>query len=419
MTATAAVDDRSDHAAVPLFRIRTVTIFISLRPSMFPKESTPSEELSQLMAQSAQVLRSVQAELQKSGYEVQTVRVATNPFGEWMYAVSSPSSKLDIAKARLGMLTALLEEQDIQFCSLGPAVNVEEISTLCATIVRTAPCFSCSANIDTVESATAAARCILELSKTTPGGLGNFRFCAAASCQPFIPFFPAAKSSSQQQNEHGIVGFALGLENGALAKSLLEECKTIDNIPTVFRDGMASVILLVQSICESVSTDIHCPFLGIDTSLNPSLDKGGSVAEAIECLKEVQGEFGRIGTLAAAAAITTSLQSLPGIKLTGYCGLMLPVCEDGRLSQLASQKKLRIPDIMNISSVCGVGIDTVPIPGDCEESVLTSLILDVAGIANRWNKSLSCRVFPVQGLHQGERTSFDSPYMCNCNVLPL
>lgn len=414
-TSTTSADEDTAH----LFRVRTVTIFISLRPSMFPMEATPSVELSQLIAQCSQVVRRVERELvNKSGYEVQTVRIATNPFGEWLYDTPESTKMLETAEFRLDLLTFLLKEQDIDFCSLGPAQTVEEISTLCSMIVKRAPCFSCSANIDSVESATAAAQCILDLSKTTPGGLGNFRFCAAASCQAFIPFFPAAKSSSQQRSE-GLIGFALGLENGSLAKSLLQESKTIDNINSVFRDGMAAAILPLQTICESLSKDTTCPYLGMDTSLNPSLDEGGSVAEAIEMLEEVQGDFGARGTLAAAAAITTALQSLQDIKLTGYCGLMLPVCEDTRLAHLASKGDLRIADILSISSVCGVGIDTVPIPGNCEESLLASLILDVAGVANRWNKSLSCRVFPVPGGRVGRKTNFDSPYLCNSRVLPL
>lgn len=403
-------------SSAPLFRVRTVTIFVNLTPSMFSSNS--SEELTQLVTKSCQILKRVQKELETK-YEVQTVRIATNPFGEWL--LEPGPNALGIIETRLALLSTLLHENEIQFCSLGPAETVDEISLACAKIVQASPIFSCSANIDSVESAQRAAQCILELSKTTDGGLGNFRFCAAGSCKPFIPFFPAAKS--QQGNDAGIVGFAVGLENGALAKSLLQKCKTIDDIPTVFGSGMASAILPVQMACELASrhnnNNNYCPYLGMDTSLNPSLDEGGSIAQAIECLEQVRGGFGGRGTLAAAAAITTSLQSLAGIKLTGYCGLMLPVCEDRRLAELASQDKLQISDIMSISSVCGVGIDTVPIPGDCSEEMLASLILDVAAVAKRWNKSLTCRVFPVPGLQQGERTTFDSPYLCNCKVLSL
>jgi uncharacterized protein (UPF0210 family) len=188
---------------------------------------------------------------------------------------------------------------------------------------------------------------------------------------------------------------------------------------------MANVLRPINDIAKQVADKHSATYLGIDTSLNPSLDEDGSVAAAIEKLEEVT-VFGGPGTLGAAAEITRALQSLPeDIPLTGYCGLMLPVCEDTRLAQLASATKhsndrvLRITDILSISSVCGVGIDTVPVPGDCSKEELASLILDVAGIAGRWDKSLSCRVFPVPGKTAGDMTDFDSPYMINSSVFAL
>jgi len=172
----------------------------------------------------------------------------------------------------------------------------------------------------------------------------------------------------------------------------------------------------------------------LDTSLNPSLEEGGSVATAMEYLEEID-HFGGPGTVGAAAAITTALQSLPGIRLTGYCGLMLPVCEDQRLADLAMQSGkcdngsgggggggdvgLRIADLLCVSSVCGVGVDTVPLAGDVSTERLTALILDMAGLAARWDKNLSCRVLPFAGKQVGDRTDFDSPYMVNTNVFHL
>ena len=177
-------------------------------------------------------------------------------------------------------------------------------------------------------------------------------------------------------------------------------------------------------ICEHVATTHKYHFLGIDTSLNPSLEDGGSVASAMEQLAEID-MFGGLGTLAAAAALTTAIQSLPGIKLTGYCGLMLPVCEDQRLAELAKKppgskhRKLEISDLLAISSVCGVGIDTVPLAEDISEDKLTSLLLDMAGLAARWNKPLSCRVLPFPGKKAGDQTDFVSPYMVNTQVFEL
>jgi uncharacterized protein (UPF0210 family) len=120
--------------------------------------------------------------------------------------------------------------------------------------------------------------------------------------------------------------------------------------------------------------------------------------------------------LAAAAAVTTSLQTIPDIKTTGYSGLMLPVLEDQRLAEIDT---LTIQQLLCISSVCGVGIDTVPIPGEVSVKSLASLILDVAALACRWGKPLSCRVFPVPDGSSGMKTTFDSPYMVNSSIFPL
>ena len=78
------------------------------------------------------------------------------------------------------------------------------------------------------------------------------------------------------------------------------------------------------------------------------MDDGGSVAEAIETLDEVD-TFGGPGTIAAAASITQCLQSLP--MKCGYSGLMLPYCEDRRLTELS----LPISKMLMISQVCGIG----------------------------------------------------------------
>lgn len=103
---------------------------------------------------------------------------------------------------------------------------------------------------------------------------------------------------------------------------------------------------------------------------------------------------------------------------------MLPVCEDRRLAELAAEpeasvRKLRITQLLSISSVCGVGVDTVPIPGDSTEEEVAGIVLDVAGLAGRWDKPLSCRMFPHPGKAEGEETTFESPYLCNSRCFAL
>lgn len=415
-----------------LFRVRTVTCFLHLQASDLrdngeasSSNKASSSKLAAKISQAATLLRLAEKELVSKGYQVQTIRIATNSFGDWLSSSSS-----DLVETQLAELDSLLAGHSIDFMSLGPARTVPELNEYCCKIVESSARFSCSVNLRSadVTMARAAARCILQIANLSTNnnnnvdapphlkdGLGNFRFCVASSCRDYIPFFPAAKCASGASSG---LQFAVGLENGALARHLLQQSQSIANVQSIFSSGMALAIQPVQEICQSIAKRTQSTYLGVDTSLNPSLDEAGSIAKAIECLEEV-AVFGGHGTVAAAAVITECLQSLPGIQRTGYCGLMLPLCEDQRLAELASAGSLRIADLLSISNVCGVGVDTVPLPGDCTETELVALLLDVAGVADRWNKSLTCRVFPVPGKKAGDWTTFDFPHMINARVLPL
>ena len=464
MSAVAAADNANGAIPKRPFRIRTITVFVN---DLSADDFVVGGALAPKINNANAILRRLETSLADAGYEVQTVRLVTNPFAEWL---TTPTSKgddddddetgapirkkakadedgtIDTLRGRLLHLDNLLESNGINFCSLGPSTTPEDTAEVCPAIVASSGRFSCSANVDAgdVESARAAARCIGAIS-TLDGvgfdgtndhvrdGLGNFRFCASSSVVGAVPFFPGARTPTATEEGGGgggvggSYGFAIGLENGAFARELLEEAKCVGDIRGACHGKMRDELMRVQSICEVVSGgDVDCPpsdYLGIDASLNPSLDDGGSVAEGIECLDEVRGVFGGTGSLAAAAAITTSLQSTPGIKCTGYSGLMLPVLEDRRLAELgtstSSSDRLTIQKLLMISAVCGVGIDTVPIPGDVTEDSLSSLILDVSALACRWSKPLSCRVFPVPGGKAGDETTFDSPYMCNSCIFKL
>jgi hypothetical protein len=515
-------NNTSDDAYKPT--IRTITAFIALSHTDFQKAT--DYELSSFPVLETKIqsvvkgLRLLERTYQEAKYTVQTLRIATNPFGEWL--VSRSADDCFVHQKRLVALDQILSRLGVFACAVGPAFDEHELAC-CRQIVGTSNKFSCSYMLhheNDVVGATQAAQVIYDISRLHPQGLNNFQFCVASkTCQPWIPFFPVAYHQPQPREEQDviqasedddeeitndtipngssiddmIVRFAIGLENGPVVRRLLQDCKSIANIPTVFRKGMLDAIVPIQNIAKSFSTasinssdrnlnlvkeNILSPiekldndfretilknfmsmypeiaddlnsdndnqppfqFIGIDTSVNPSLEEDGSVAGAIECLDEVH-RFGGPGTMAAAAAITKVLQSLEGIQTTGYCGLMLPVCEDQRLAELASSSTeesslssssssssggLNIVHLLNISSVCGVGVDTVPIPGNnindhtTAVSLLRSLLLDVVGLATRWNKPLTCRVFPVPGKKAGEMADFgDSPHLVNSTVFPL
>jgi uncharacterized protein (UPF0210 family) len=417
-----------------LFCVRTVTCFVSLQSEDLnhcPKAG--GDGLTSTIRKASDVLRHVQSVLEEHGYVVQTTRLVTNPFGEWLLPLTNGDTAITV-QTTIAKIDRLLEQHDIEFCALGPARTVDELP-ICINICSQSHRISCSARLEAndVAMARAAAETVIALSKLDHGphvanGLANFRFCVASSnCNRDgspIPFFPAATAILRTPGTEMTV--AIGLENGALAHELIGRCRSIANIPTEFARDMTKALTPLQEACEKAVCDYNTSagsairYLGMDTSLNPSLDPTlqGSVAAAIETLDEVQ-TFGGPGSLAAAAAITTSIQSLPGIRQTGYCGLMLPVCEDRRLAELADSNAIRISDLLSVSHVCGVGVDTVPIAADSSIQELQGLMLDVVGLATRWGKSLSCRVFPVPGKRVGDITAFESQYMINAKILPI
>jgi len=401
------------------FRVRAVTSFLTLKPEDFHEITLLQSKITKY----ATFLKLVEQKLVDAGYEVQTLRIATNPFGEYLPAASEPEK----LKEQLSQLDEILKENSIEFCALGPATSPQEVNC-CHIIVSTSHRLSCSADLieDDVTMARKAADCMKTISQLDDvshlkKGLGNFQFCATACCKPYTPFFPAARSANLSNvTDLDVIPFALGLENGKLAQKLLSETKSIENIGTTFRDGMAKVLVPLSKLCEALEND-SCGkynFVGMDTSLNPSLDEGGSVAAAIEQIDIVE-KFGGRGSMAVAAEITKALKSLPGIQNVGYSGLMLPVMEDDRLAVLASENDIDTTRLLALSSVCGVGLDTIPVSGFATTEELMGLILDVGSLAFRYNKSLSCRVLLCPGQQGGEIAKFNSPYMCDCKIFSI
>lgn len=404
------------------FRIRAVTAFISLTP-----DDLQPNLLGQKIEQCASFLRTVEKLLTSAGYEVQTLRIATNPFGEYL----SPVILNDPEQLRqtLHLLDETLKSNSIDFFAMGPATTPAQVES-CPLIVSTSHRLSCSTElgIKDTEMAIKSAECMKSISQLTNGphcknGLGNFRFCATACCKAFIPFFPGARSlslSEQSLSDRNVISFSIGLENGVLARRLLMESKSVENISAVFCLGMAQALGPLSTICQSFADESEgkIKFVGIDTSLNPSLDEGGSVAAAIEQI-DIVNKFGGRGSVAVVSELTQALKSLPGIVHVGYSGLMLPVMEDSRLAALVTSGDIDTTRLLALSSVCGVGLDTVPIPGDSSLVDILSLILDVRSIALRYSKSLSCRLLLCPGRNSGEKSGIESPYLCDCNVMQL
>ena len=143
-----------------------------------------------------------------------------------------------------------------------------------------------------------------------------------------------------------------------------------------------------------------------------------AVSARSRAFSSANAPFGHAGTLDACATLTAAIKHLP-VRSCGYCGLMLPVLEDEVLAARASEGRYGIRELLLYSSVCGTGLDVVPIPGDTPPAALERLLLDVAALATRLDKPLSARLLPARGLKPGDMTTFENQYLTNARVLAV
>jgi len=186
--------------SAPLLKIRTVTAGITLR------RGENIETWRAALEGAATFCAAASHRLTEAGFKVQTTRISTNPFEEYVDAADAPAA-LDTFRA----IDAELCRLGVGLFAAGPATSAAGIA-MAPDIVCLGPRISVSAALSDPldsESAAAIAGAILRISKETAGGEGNFQFCASLNVPPGIPFFPAAYHA-------GPPSFAIGCETSAL-----------------------------------------------------------------------------------------------------------------------------------------------------------------------------------------------------------
>lgn len=380
-------------------KIRTITTGVSLQSS--------SEE--DKIKQTAEFNQKVKAVFEKAGYEVQTTRIATNSWEEYLGGLSDTEIVSAIQK-----IDQLCQKLDVSFFNIGYTKSPDKIK-LIPEINKSTAQISCSVKIGdkksgiNFENAKLAAQVIKKIADETENGYGNFRFCASVNCQPGIPFFPTGFHEGED-------AFGIGLECGDLAVKAFSKSNNLAEAEQNLKEIFELELKKVSDLALQISKDFDINYNGIDASLNPGLKENESVAFAFEKLGF--GKFGSQGTLTISALVTRVLKNL-SIKLCGYSGLMLPICEDFGLASRANEETYSITNLLLYSAVCGCGLDTIPIPGDTPVEKIEATLLDVATLAIKLDKPLSARLFPVPGKKAGEMTEFNSQYLVDCKVLKI
>lgn len=347
-----------------------------------------------------------------SGIEVQTARLATTPFAHHTSQVG--------AKALDDLIDELenaLANLDFDYASLGPALpDFPDSYSLIPQALANSENIFLSGMLTTPEGGVSlsavrgCAQIIKQAATISPDGFTNLRFAALANVPPGAPFFPAAYH--QGDNPH----YSLALEAADLAVQATAGASSLQDARNRLITAIEEHAKRFEAIAAEISQTLGVDFGGIDFTLAPFPEEGLSFGSAMENLG--LPAVGYHGSLAAAAFLADSIDRT-NFTRTGFNGLMLPVLEDAVLARRAAEGVLTVKDLLLYSTVCGTGLDTIPLPGDTGTEQIYALLLDLSALSQRLDKPLTARLMPIPGKKAGDPTGFDFAYFANSHVLSL
>ncbi len=383
-------------------KVRAITGFIRLDRGTYEKQ----------IAETLLVLRKAKTEFEAAGYQVETLRITTQPLAELV----AGASEID-ALAFLTRLDQLSMKEDF-LPNVGPAMMHDSDDPAAMRLLERALSTLPNIEANTIiadeqgihwKTIHRTSELVKYVSEHSPRSQGTFNFTATAMLKPLSPFFPGSYHTGAGRQ------FAIGFEGANVVAEVFKRDK--GNAEAALADLTAALTkhaTVADRIGNKVAAESGWSYVGVDPTPAPLGDV--SIGAAIE--DYTGARFGSSGTLTAAHIITAAVKAVP-VKQVGYSGLMVPVMEDKLLAQRWAESTYNIDSLLAYSAVCGTGLDTVPLPGDVTLEQMDRIFADVASLAIKWDKPLSARLQPIPNKKAGDRTEFQDPYLFNTTLHPL
>jgi uncharacterized protein (UPF0210 family) len=339
---------------------------------------------------------------------VQSARLGAPPFPEWLPRDESATAAT--------AFVAAWRAAGVDYVSLGPVLLGHDSAwlDLIPHLLGAAEGVFASVEIAAPDGRLDVRRCwdvarlVRRVSTLHADGFGNLFLGALAGCGPGHPFLPASYHGG------GPARFAIAVESADVALDAIRGAASLDEARARLVAGIEDAAASIVPAAERLAAEFGVAFGGLDFSLAPYPTADKSLGAALEALGVPA--VGSPGGLFAAAFITEAIDRAR-FPRTGFSGLMLPVLEDATLARRAAEGTLALNDLLLYSAVCGVGLDTIPLPGDTSEATLAGILLDTAALSARLRKPLVARLMPLPGLRAGDATSFDFEYFAPSRVM--
>lgn len=249
---------------------------------------------------------------------------------------------------------------------------------------------------------------VLRVSELSNNGFDNFRVGVGFNINADTPFFPFSW-------HEGAASFTFAVETLTLFKEAMK-----NDIP---------VIQALDSLCESVDkigvgiqekNGGTLEYRGQDISLAPYPIPSESIAMLMENMG--LGTFGMAGTATVTSRLTCLLKSaIAGgrFKSSGFNGVMISPLEDTGIAKRMAERNFCMDSFLLWSTLCGCGVDMVPIPGNTPARSIAALYADTATLSRRHEKPLGARLLPIPGRRANQMTQFNHDFLVNTPIVEI
>jgi uncharacterized protein (UPF0210 family) len=240
-------------------------------------------------------------------------------------------------------------------------------------------------------------------------GLGCAKLVVFANIPQDVPFMAGAYLGVGEPDAVINVGVSgPGVVKKAIDRALSQEQNpTLGRLSEVIKQTAYKVTRVGEIMGREVANKLNVPFGVVDLSLAPSPQVGDSVGEIFQSLG--LSHIGAPGSTAVLALLNDAVKkggAFASSHVGGLSGAFIPVSEDLNIADAAARGLLTLEKLEAMTSVCSVGLDMVPIPGDTSATTISAIIADEMAIGVINNKTTAVRIIPAPGKKAGDKVSF-------------
>ncbi len=263
-------------------------------------------------------------------------------------------------------------------------------------------------NMDAVSMMGSCIKETAELSADSDG-LSCTKMCVFANIPQDIPFMAGAYLGTGEPDAVINVGVSgPGVVKKAVERALTKDPQlSLGQLSEIIKRTSFKVTRVGELIGREVAQNLEVTFGTVDLSLAPTPNVGDSVGEIFQTLG--LESIGAPGSTALLALLNDAVKkggAFASSYVGGLSGSFIPVSEDLNIAQAAEQGRLRLEKLEAMTSVCSVGLDMIPLPGDISAETLGAIIADEIAIGVVNGKTTATRLIPVPGKQAGDRVWF-------------